>query len=69
MQIGKVKWFNEQRGFGFIQADKKDYFVHYKDIQGNGFKTLKEGDEVNFVPATSPKGNIARTVTVLRANS
>jgi CspA family cold shock protein len=53
---GKVKWFNDQKGFGFIASGGKDYFVHFKDIESDGFKTLKEGD------STSPKGLVAKEV-------
>lgn len=45
---GMVKWFNESKGFGFIEFDGKDYFVHFSAIQGNGFKTLPEGANVRF---------------------
>lgn len=62
MQTGKVKWFNEQKGFGFISSDDKDFFVHYKEIQTDGFKVLREGDEVDFVAGTTPKGAVARAV-------
>lgn len=62
MQNGIVKWFNEGKGFGFINSDKKDYFVHFKEIQCDGFKTLKEGDKVRFNPATSDKGLVAKQV-------
>jgi CspA family cold shock protein len=63
MQNGIVKWFNESKGFGFIQSDKKDYFVHFKEIKMEGFKTLKEGDKVQFTPATSDKGLVAKDVS------
>ena len=54
---GKVKWFNESKGFGFIeQDDGNDVFVHYSAIEGDGFKTLVEGDEVEFEVVDSPKG-------------
>ena len=60
--IGTVKWFNDSRGFGFIGAGSKEYFVHYKEIQGTGFKSLAPGDRVDFEPATTPKGDIAKNV-------
>jgi CspA family cold shock protein len=66
---GKVKWFNESKGFGFITRDdgQKDCFVHYSAIQGNGFKTLKEGDKVEFDVVQGQKGPAANNVTVLGA--
>lgn len=66
---GKVKWFNESKGFGFITRDdgEKDCFVHYSAIQGNGFKTLKEGDRVQFEVVQGQKGPAANNVTVLGA--
>lgn len=63
MMEGTVKWFNDERGYGFIKSSDKDYFVHYKEILGIGFKTLKEGDIVRFLSETSPKGLIAKTVS------
>ena len=59
---GTVKWFNDAKGFGFITDGKKDYFCHYKEIQGTGFKTLKEGQQVQFLPADSPKGLTATQI-------
>jgi CspA family cold shock protein len=58
MAIGRVKWFNEKKGFGFIevQGGGKDVFVHYSGIQADGFKTLMEGDEVQFEVQESQKG-------------
>ena len=66
MQTGIVKWFNEGKGFGFIASDNKDYFVYFKEIKGNGFKTLKEGQKVQFVAGTSPKGACAKEVSVVQ---
>jgi CspA family cold shock protein len=65
---GKVKWFNESKGFGFITRDdgQKDCFVHYSAIQGNGFKTLKEGDKVEFDVVQGQKGPAANNVTVVQ---
>jgi len=65
MKNGIVKWFNDQKGFGFIASDNQDYFVHFKEIQGQGFKSLKEGDKVSFESGSSPKGPIAKNVVVL----
>ena len=54
---GKVKWFNESKGYGFIQRDDgNDVFVHYTNITGTGFRTLKENDEVEFEVTEGPKG-------------
>jgi len=63
---GKVKWFNDQRGFGFIeQPDGQDLFVHHTAIQGEGFKTLEEGQEVEFDIVEGPKGLQAANVVKL----
>jgi len=63
MPSGKVKWFNETKGFGFIEQDTgEDVFVHYSSIQGDGFKTLKEGQKVDFDVITGPKGLKAENV-------
>ena len=57
MAEGKVKWFNESKGFGFITSENnEDIFVHYSSIEGNGFKTLVEGDSVTFEIEQGPKG-------------
>jgi len=63
MSQGTVKWFNEAKGFGFIaREDGGDVFVHYSAIQGNGFRTLAEGDSVTFDIEDGPKGPSARNV-------
>ena len=64
MEQGVVKWFNESKGYGFIQRDSgSDLFVHYNDIQGEGFRTLQEGDAVSFEVADGQKGPKATNVT------
>lgn len=63
MARGKVKWFNDTKGFGFIQQESgEDVFVHYTAITGEGFKTLKEGEEVEFEVTDGPKGPQASNV-------
>lgn len=63
MARGKVKWFNDTKGFGFIQQESgEDVFVHFTAIQGDGFKSLKEGDEVEFEVTQGPKGPQAANV-------
>jgi CspA family cold shock protein len=57
MEQGIVKWFNNSKGFGFIKRKTgEDVFVHYKTISGDGYRTLKEGDKVEFEVETGPKG-------------
>ena len=66
MAEGTVKWFNESKGFGFIQQDDgNDVFVHYSAIEGNGFKTLAEGDRVSFEVVEGQKGPAAQNVQAL----
>ena len=63
MAEGTVKWFNEAKGFGFIEQDNgADVFVHFSQIQGDGFKTLAEGERVNFDVAQGQKGPQAERV-------
>lgn len=62
MATGKVKWFNESKGYGFIETDDGDVFVHYSVIQGEGFRTLREGQEVELEVTEGPKGPQAQSV-------
>ena len=66
MTQGTVKWFNDQKGFGFITCgDGKDYFVHHTDINCEGFKSLQEGEDVEFEIAKGEKGMKAVKVRVV----
>ncbi|MFH1674100.1 MAG: cold-shock protein [Pseudomonadota bacterium] len=66
MLEGKVKWFNEKKGFGFIEQDGgKDLFVHYTAIQGDSFKTLSEGQRVSFEVEETSKGPKAKNVQII----
>ena len=68
MARGKVKWFNDQKGYGFIEQDNgTDVFVHHTGILGDGFKTLAEGEEVEFEVTQGPKGPKAEQVKRLNA--
>jgi CspA family cold shock protein len=65
---GKVKWFNDAKGYGFIErTDGDDVFVHYTAIQGTGFRSLSEGQEVEFEVVDGPKGKQAANVTKVAA--
>lgn len=65
-QNGTVKWFNESKGFGFIRRENgDDLFVHFRSIQGTGFKTLAEGQAVSFTEVSGQKGPQAENVVIL----
>ncbi len=64
MARGKVKWFSNQKGYGFITTESgKDVFVHYSAVKGDGYKSLEEGQEVEFEVTQGPKGEQATDVT------
>jgi len=67
MATGKVKWFSNQKGYGFITSEElgKDVFVHFSAIVSEGYKSLKEGQDVNFEVAEGPKGEQAEKVVVI----
>lgn len=62
---GTVKFFDSQKGFGFIVCGSSDYFVHFKSIVAKGYKELKEGQTVSFTPKLSDKGWLAENVVVI----
>jgi CspA family cold shock protein len=67
---GKVKWFNDAKGYGFIErADGDDVFVHYTAIEGTGFRSLSEGQEVEFEVVDGPKGKQAANVVKVAAQA
>lgn len=65
MATGKVKWFNEAKGYGFIETAQGDVFVHFSAIQSDGFRTLREGQEVELEVVQGPKGPQAANVRTL----
>jgi len=65
---GSVKWFNEAKGYGFIREETgEEFFVHHSAIQCDGFRTLAEGEVVEFEPVEDPKGNQAANVVKIQA--
>jgi cold shock protein len=67
MVQGTVKWFNESKGFGFLSQEAgPDVFVHHSEIKADGYRTLNEGDKVQFEITQSPKGPRAANVTIIR---
>ncbi|HZK48408.1 MAG TPA: cold-shock protein [Thermoleophilia bacterium] len=68
METGKVKWFNDSKGYGFIErTEGEDVFVHFSAVTGDGFRTLTEGEAVNFEVVEGPKGLQAANVSRLGA--
>ncbi len=66
MEVGTVKWFNNAKGWGFISRyDGTDVFVHYSQIEGDGYKTLRQGQEVQFELKEGPRGQFAQQVTTV----
>ena len=66
MAIGKVKWFNDSKGFGFIETEgSEDVFVHFSAIQGEGYRSLQEGAEVEFEIVADAKGPRAENIRVI----
>jgi cold shock protein len=62
--VGRVQWFDQKKGFGFIESHGKQYFLHYSEIDTDGFKTVNEGQKVRFTSAPGDKGERATCVTV-----
>jgi CspA family cold shock protein len=71
MATGKVKWFNDQKGFGFISPENggKDVFVHHSVIEGQGFRTLQDGESVEYEAEEGPKGSKALKVKRISADA
>ena len=68
MNTGTVKWFDAKKGYGFVAdsvSDGKDYFVHFSEIQTDGFKTLEEGQKITFEIGEGAKGAVAKNVKAL----
>jgi CspA family cold shock protein len=71
MQFGTVKWFNDAKGFGFIEpeAGGADVFAHFSAIEMDGFRTLKQGSKVSFELVAGPKGNLAQCIRPVEQDS
>ena len=71
MAIGTVKWFNDAKGFGFIEPEGggADVFAHFSAVQMDGFRTLKQGGRVRYDTVEGPKGNLAQNITALDVGS
>ena len=71
MQMGTVKWFNDAKGFGFIEPEGggEDIFAHFSAIQMEGFRTLKQGSKVSFELVVGPKGRLAQNIMPLEARA
>jgi CspA family cold shock protein len=71
MPIGTVKWFNDAKGFGFIEPDGggADVFAHFSAIQMDGFRTLKQGSKVRFEVVQGPKGQLAQNIAAMDAGA
>jgi len=68
MAKGTVLFFSDERGWGFIESDDgKSYFVHFKEINKAGFKTIEKGERVTFTPGVSSRGQVAQSVVPLRS--
>lgn len=65
MQQGIVKWFDQKKGFGFINSLGDDFFIHIKDVVGRNGVELREGDRVHFEPSSSSKGPVAKNLTLV----
>lgn len=67
MSIGKVKWFDKKKGYGFVlNENMEDVFVHFSDIQGKGYRVLETDDEVEYEPSTGAKGLQAKNVRLVK---
>jgi len=67
LEQGTVKWFDEKKGFGFIENQSGQYFVHFSEIQSSGFKVLNKDDHVQFEIGSGPKGAAAKNVSLIKA--